>query len=356
MKLIENDIYLNSLVRLQQNFPYWNILKGKSFLLTGATGLIGSFFVDAIMQYNQTLPENERCSIIALGRNQAKAEERFSPWFSMPEFQFITHDVRMPLPKLKKFPDYWIHAASPTHPMAFIAEPVNTIFSNIAGIQNILEYAATQSRNRVLFLSSVEIYGQNRNDTDYFLEDYCGYLDCNTLRGGYPEAKRVSEALCQAYIAQYGVDAVILRLPRCYGPTMQMTDSKVSAQFLKRAIQRKDIVLKSDGNQLYSFSYVSDAVNGILWTLVLGKTGEAYNLADKRSDITVKELAELVAKCAETNVVYEVPTALDCQGTSTVTKALMNGEKLKTLGWKARYDIASGIYETIGIMKSIYKY
>lgn len=175
--------------------------------------MIGSFLVDAIMLRNESLPREAQCSILALGRSKSRAQARFSRWWGKQTFTFIEHDITMPLGSLPCQPDYWIHAASTSHPLAYSTEPINTILANVLGTRNILEPASKTRNSRVLLLSSVEIYGENRGDTEYFSENYCGYLNCNTLRAGYPEAKRVSEALCQAFITERSVDAVILRLP-----------------------------------------------------------------------------------------------------------------------------------------------
>lgn len=227
---------------------------------------------------------------------------------------------------------------------------MNTIFSNVLGTKNILDKVARE-KGRFLLLSSVEIYGENLGGKAYFFEKDCGYIDCNTLRAGYPEAKRVSESMCQAYGAQYGIDFAILRLPRCYGPTMQAADSKAVAQFIKKAVQGGDIVLKSEGSQLYSYAHVADAVCGLLWVLLEGKSGEAYNLADEKSDITLKELARLAADCAGTKVIFELPDEVEKRGFSKAQKALLDAGKLKELGWRPKYSIQDGIQETIQILR-----
>lgn len=314
--------------------------------------MVGSFLVDALMLRNERLPECNRCSLMGLGRNLSYAQDRFSPWLSVPEFTFIQHDIREPLPELSKRPDYWIHAASASHPVAFSTDPVNTIFANVLGARNILEAAA---KERVLFLSSGEVYGENRGDTEYFTEDYCGYLNCNTVRAGYPEAKRLVEAICQAYIAQQGADAVILRLPRTYGPAMQPGDSKATAQFIKKAVQREDIVLKSRGDQLYSFAHVADAVSGMLWVLLKGENGRAYNLGGRHSDVSLRALAQIAADYAGTKVVFDIPSEVERKGYSTATKALLDARRLEALGWQAMYTVQEGIPETIDILRSIWR-
>lgn len=351
MELMENQRYLAMLDKLREAFPHWNRLEGKALYLSGGTGMLGSLLTDAVMMGNESLPPERQCRVLATGRNLEAAKTRFSRWWDSPAFAFLEQDISRPLEGLPQNVDYWIHAASTTHPVAYATEPVNTILSNVLGTRNLLEQA--KSGSRFLLLSSVEVYGENRGDTEEFGESYCGYLDCNTLRAGYPEAKRVSEALCQAYIAEKNVDAVIIRLPRCYGPTMRMSDSKAAAQFIKKAVRGEDIVLKSAGEQLYSYAHAADAVLGVLWVLLAGEAGQAYNLADARSDIRLKDLAKLAADCAGTQVVFDLPSETERRGYSTASKALLDGRKLRRLGWEAQYDIASGIRETVEILREL---
>lgn len=351
MHIIENERYQGILKKLYEDFPGWEQFNGKTFFLSGATGMIGSFFVDAVMLRNASLPPEERSRVLAVGRNRQTAEARFPRWKGRPELYFLEQDIAAPLKALPWQPDFWIHGASTSHPLEYSTQPVNTILANVFGTHNILEAAAKQGNGRVLLLSSVEIYGENRGGTEYFTEESCGFLNCNTLRAGYPEAKRVSEALCQAYLAQHGVDAVTIRFPRCYGPTMKPSDTKAVAQFLQNGVRGENIVLKSKGEQLYSFAHVSDAVLGMLWVLLRGETGQAYNLGDGQSDVMQKDLAKMIADYAGTQVVFDLPSEVERRGYSTASKALMDGRKLKALGWKPRYQIAAGIQETLEILK-----
>lgn len=353
MELMENEWYRGLLDRTIQAFPHWGTLEGKTVFLSGATGMLGSFLVDLVMRRNERVPTGAKCRLIAVGRNTAAAKRRFARWFSLGEFCFMEYDITEPLDTLPWQVDFFIHAASTSHPVEYATQPVNTVLANVLGTHNILELAAKKTGSRVLLLSSVEVYGENRGDTEAFTEDYCGYLNCNTLRAGYPEAKRVSESLCQAYISEKDVDAAIIRLPRCYGPTMKMEDSKAVAQFIKNGVRRENIVLKSKGEQVYSFAYAPDAVLGMLWVLVRGETGQAYNLGDERSNIMQKDLAGLIADYAGSKVVFDLPGETERRGYSTATKALMDGSKLEALGWRARYNISAGIRETVEILRTV---
>lgn len=351
MELLKNKAYVTLLRKLIEDFPDWEKIEGKSILISGASGMLGSLLIDALMLRNEDVSSQRRNRIFATSRRAVAAQERFFRWIDREEFYFFPHDITKALDGFTEKPELLIHAASTTHPAQYAGEPINTILANIFGTKNMLDVAAKTSGSRLLLMSSVEVYGENRGDVDYFDEKYCGYLDCNTLRAGYPEGKRVSESLCQAYIEEKEVDAVIVRLSRCYGPTMRMTDSKALAQFIKKAVVGEDIVLKSEGNQLFSFLYVADAISAMLWTLLRGETGEAYNAADAGSDITLRELARTVADKTGTAVCFEVPEEAERRGYSTATKALLDAEKLKALGWRAHYDLTTGIEETIRILR-----
>lgn len=350
MGLLKNGMYQKLLSELLDQFPDWEVFNGKNFMISGATGMIGSLLIDMLMEHNDCLTPKKRCHVTAVIRNAETARERFEPWLAREEFQLLARDLSKPLDGLPAA-DILIHAASTTHPVQYSAEPINTIFANIEGARNMLEAAADKASSRFLLLSSVEIYGENRGDVDRFDEHYCGYLNCNTLRAGYPEAKRVSEALCQAYAREKGTDTVILRLPRVYGPTMRMSDSKAVAQFIKKALAGEDIILKSTGEQLYSYAFVGDAVLGMLYVLTRGESGQAYNLADEGSDLKLKDLAAMASASAGTRVVFQLPKESEQAGYSAATKALLNAGKLKGLGWRAGYDIARGMALTLEILK-----
>lgn len=354
MRFIDHPQYVDMVNGIWDGFPHWELFNGKTILISGASGMIGSLMVDTIMMRNMALPDKERCGVIALGRDKAVADQRFEPWLNDSDYVFLSHDVTVPFHEITIKPDYLIHAASTTHPLAYLAEPVNTVLTNILGTRNLLDLAAQSPGSRFLLVSSVEVYGENRGDTDSFREDYCGYLDCNTLRAGYPEGKRASEALCQAYIQQCGTDVIIIRLPRTYGPTMRMSDSKASAQFIKKGIAGEDIVLKSKGDQLFSYAHAADAVLGMLWVLACGERGMAYNLGDPKSDVTLKELAEITAAHAGTEVIFELPDMYEKKGYSTATKAILDADRLRQLGWTPRYDIHTGICETMDIIRELH--
>ncbi len=355
MNLYDSQLYNDDVRALgEKKFP-WERLSGKSVAISGGTGMIGSFLVDTLMYRNEIYEQNT--TIYVFGRNKAKAEERFRKYADNDRLIFVNQDINKPIDNevllhVDKI-DYVIHGASNTHPLAYAKDPVGTISANVIGTNNLLEWASEMYCERFIFLSSVEVYGENRGDTDKFAEDYLGYIDCNTLRAGYPESKRTGEALCQAYIAAKGLDVVIPRLSRVYGPSMLATDTKALSQFILKGVNKEDIVLKSEGTQEFSYSYVADAVSGIIKVMLDGKKGEAYNIASKDSDVTLKELAGIIADYAGTKVVFELPDAVEQAGYSKATKATLDVGRLKGLGWQSDYDMKTGLYHTIDILREM---
>lgn len=355
MKIYENHIYQDNLKACAKAVRLWKLLKDKSMLLSGATGMIGSYLIDFIMLQNKE--HNLNCKIYALGRNEEKAKDRFGYCYDSEFFVFIQCDINGPITSGELLKDgkidYIIHLASNTHPLAYATDPIGTITTNIIGTQNMLELAVEHRAERFVFASSVEIYGENRGDVEKFDESYMGYIDCNTLRAGYPESKRCGEALCQAYMKQKGVDVVIPRFSRVYGPTMLESDTKAASQFILKAVGSEDIVLKSAGTQFYSYTYVADAVSGLLTVMLKGKSGEAYNIADKKSDIMLKDFAKLCAAVVGTKVVFEIPDVNEIAGYSKATKAILDGKRIEDLGWVAKTEIKNGIRITVMAMKGI---
>ena len=348
--MINNELYINDVRYVADlNLP-WEFMKGKSIMITGASGMLGSAMIDVIMYRNMYFGMD--CTIYGVGRNIEKGRERFIEYWDNKNFHFISHDINLPFGQNMDV-DYIVHLASNTHPVAYSTDPIGTITANIIGTNNLLNYAVSNRTKRFMFASSNEIYGENKGDVEIFDEHYCGYIDSNTLRAGYPESKRCGEALCQAFKKQKNLDVVIPRLTRSYGPTMLMSDTKAISQFIRKGIAGENIILKSEGRQYYSYTYVMDAVAGLLTILLKGKNGEAYNIADDSGDIILKDLAMVIAGYAGTEVVFELPDEIEKVGYSTATKARLNGSKVRLVGWKPKYNINDGVKRTMDILRQI---
>lgn len=345
-KLLDIPKYAADVKRVASQISTCGQLRGKTILITGGTGLIGSFMIDAL------LAADIDCKVILLGRSEEKSKLRFAEYFGSGCLTFLKWDASAPtVPQVAGPVDFILHLASNTHPVAYATDPVGTVVMNVCAAKMLLDFAVAKGISRFVYASSVEVYGQNRGDVEKFAEGYCGYIDCNNLRAGYPESKRCGESLCQAYLKQFNLDFVIPRIARVYGPTLLRTDTKALSQFISNAIAGEDIVLKSEGKQYYSYIHVADAVSGILTVLLKGGKGEAYNISDVNSDITLRDLAAIVADTCGRKVVFDMPSAVERSGFSPAMLARLDNAKLLSLGWAAHYDIKSGIVNTIDILR-----
>ena len=341
----QHPLYQEDLERITQLGDI-NRLYGKSFMISGATGLIGVCLIDALMHLNK---KGANITIYALGRSREKAALRLGEYFEESNFHFVEREASESLLELPKV-DVIIPLASNTHPLAYSKYPIETININVKGAEQALEKALACNA-MVLYPSTVEVYGNARGDDD-FTEDYTGMLNLATSRACYTESKRLSEALCQSYIAERGAQVKIVRLSRVFGPTMLMSDSKASSQFIQKALAGENIVLKSKGEQLFSYTYVADAVGAMLHVLLHGEEGVAYNIANEACNVRLKDFAQLCAEWADKQVVFELPSETEQKGFSIAMRAVLDNSRLKGLNWHPQYVMKDAVYRTLSILKS----
>lgn len=318
-----------------------DILHGKSFLITGATGMVGVMLIDALMKFGDV-------KVIAVGRSEEKARLRLGEYFGNPNFNFLIHNICLPFDESIKA-DYIIPAASNTHPLAYSQYPIETIMINVKGAEHALNLAE-RCGAIVVYTSTNEVYGNAVSDED-FTEDYNGRLNLSNARSCYNESKRTCEALCQSYIAERGVKVKIARFCRIFGPTMLESDSKASSQFIKKAIAGEDIVLKSEGNQFFSYTYVADAVAGLISVLLHGKIGIAYNVSSEKTNVHLKDFAQMCAECIGKNVVFDLPPEVERKGYSMAMRAILTNDRIKSIGFIPMYEMKDAVSRTIEILK-----
>jgi len=345
--LYNSKIYSNDLQKAIDNTLEVEKLKGASVMITGAGGLIGSFIVDMLLEYNKT--ENANVDIYALGRSSKRLEDRFSDVVT-DKLHFVTHDVNEK-PEFDFQVDYIIHAASNAYPAVFNSDPVGTILSNVVGTNYLLEYAKNHNAKRFLFVSSGEVYGQCDPSLTAFKEDLSGYVDPTQARSCYPASKRAAENLCVSYTKQYGLDTVIVRPCHTYGPSATKSDNRANAQFVNNAVAGEDIVMKSAGLQMRSYCYVADCAAALLSVLLCGESCEAYNIANRDARVTIADFAREVAKAAGQKVVFEEPDELAKAQQTNISYAVLDSDKLYSLGWNGIYTVENGVKNTVDIMK-----
>ena len=317
-------------------------LRDASILITGATGLIGSCIIDVLVTANNEF--GAKLKIYALGRSREKLLKRFGTNV-VPVVQDITTSLNDNIEY-----DYIVHGASNADPKSYATQPVETILTNIIGNKNILDYCTRHKETKMILTSTFEVYGELKN-TDVYSESMSGIIDQTILRNGYPESKRCCELLLRSYVDEYGVNAVIARLPSVYGPTMTESDSKAHAQFIRNARNKENIVLKSNGDQRRTYCYVLDVVNALFAILLKGRNGEIYNVSNEKSIASVAEVAKTCAELAGTEVVFRLPDETEAKGFSRSKNCILDNSKLRALGWKGKYSLREGLAETLEYLK-----
>ena len=346
MNLIESKLYQSALGKVNCDG-----LAGKTVLVTGATGMIGSCLVDALALWNRT--QQTPCRIVAMSRREEAAKKRFSYCWDEPYFQYIEQDVCDTPKDWPEKLDYVIHAASNADPANFAKAPVDTLLANVTGTDNLLKHGLRCGMKRFLYVSSGEMYGQPDAQQNDFVENYCGPVDHSVPRACYPAGKRAAEVLCQSYISQYGADAVIVRPCHIFGPTMTAGDSRAVSEFLRNAVAGKDIGMKSAGLVERSHCYVVDAVSAIVKVLLDGICGQAYNIADPLYQMTIRDFAMMAAEAGGCQVVFENPSDLELKGYSKVSRSVLSAAKLRALGWQGQQEQDLAITQTVRILREM---
>ncbi len=320
-------------------------LRNCTVLITGASGMVGSYFVNTLLTLNKLYDANVQLYLLV--RNSSKLP---SYVIEKPYVHIIEQDVTVPF-NVPVNSDYVIHAASPASPLIMKEKPVETNFANTLGTANALMYANKSNAKGFLFISSREIYGQPEEGQDLFYENgKYGQIDHLVPRNGYAEGKKAAENMCAGFKKEYGLNTKIVRLAHTYGPGMSIYDGRVQADFLKNIVMHENILLKSDGSSIRTYTYIADAVSA-MFKVLLKSRDLVYNIADEKCRTSIKQLAETMIKIypeRNLSLVYDIPKKELPNGTSSFTLGILSTDKIKEeLGWEAKYSIFDGFKRTL---------
>ena len=342
MNILKSSLYKDDLKRTLDKLNL-SQLKGKKILITGGLGLICSAAVDLLIVANQVLQLDIHIYVAA--RSRSKFDDRFG---DCENVTYVQYDANKNV-HFSFHADYIIHGASLASPEKYTAEPVETMLSNIYGIINLLRYAEKEKTERVLYISSSEVYGKKRTN-EPFIEDVYGSVNLDSLRSSYAVSKQASELLCKAFSAEYGVDTVIVRPGHIFGPSASVTDKRVSSDFAFKAANHEPIVLKSSGLQKRSYCYSVDAAASILMVLLRGKKAEAYNIGTKEV-LTIREMAENFARAGNVPLKYAAPTDDEIATFNPMNDSSLNCDKLYAMGFQNLCGALEAMEHTVKILQ-----
>lgn len=306
----------------------WDQLRNKRILITGATGLIGTNLINALLYANKVCGLN--VTILALVRDMERAQEKILS-AKTDSLCFVVGSVEK-LPVIDGHINYIIHGASQTISKEFVDHAVETIQTAVLGTMNLLELAKEKKVEGFVYLSSMEMYGYPEKGHVVW-ENEAGAMSPLDLRNSYPISKQMCESLCCAYVGEYGVPAKIARLTQTFGPGVNYNDTRIFAYFARCMVEKKNIVLKTRGETERCYLYTADAVTAILSILLKGSNGEAYNCANEETYCSISEMAEMVAKEAGIAVEYQIEDE-EKNGFPQTLYMHLDTRKLKSLGWR----------------------
>ncbi len=323
----------------------WKQMDGKGILITGGTGLVGSGIVDTLILYNEKYQRDseKQLQIWVLGRNGDRIKERFSYAGNKAYFHALAQDIAQPVEMVDSI-SYVIHAAGKGDPRSIIADPVGIITANVTGTKNVLDFARKQDDCKVVYISSGEVYGIVESiNTEGIHESQSGFLDVMNPRNSYGLSKRMGENLCVSYTEEYGVWTAVARLAHVYGPTAMEDETRVIFQFLNCAKEGKEILLKSAGSQVRSWTYLTDAVRGIFAVLLKGENKQAYNVSNTDAACSIRCVAEIVAEQAGIRIREDIQGIENKSMNSGIEYAVLNNDKVREIGCRMNVGIRDGI-------------
>lgn len=310
-------------------------------LITGASGFVGAAVAETLAA--------EGYGIVALCRDVERGRRRLGDLGDAVEV--VGWNMALPVEyDAGGGIEAVIHAAGQGDPASYAALPAKTMRDNLLGGIHILDFSRKAGVKKFVLVSSGEVYGIVSCDRR-IEEDQQGVVAPLSPRSAYPLSKMAMEGLTLAHGRENNRHVAIARLCHVYGPGIAPTDSRIAAQFPRTAAQGRDIVLKSPGLQKRSLCYITDAAAGVAAVMERGGAGEAYNVADEATEVTVRDFAGRIAAAAGVRVVFEIPTTLEQKAFNPMPQAVLHSGKLRGLGWRANVALARGITETLAFFR-----
>jgi len=342
MNLLENPIYRADLEKVSKQFSNIAALCNSKILVTGATGLIGSALVDLLLELNKK--EELNLQLIIASRNIDKAKNRFGE-----NNTYLIYDAQNANDFSGISADYVICAAGNASPELYTQKPVETINTTVNGVNELLFYSVKNRVKRFLFVSSSEVYGKKEHDGP-FKEDEYGYIDVLNSRSSYSMSKRMAETYCRSFADEYGLDCVIVRPGHVFGPTASESDNRISSSFAYKAARGEELIMKSSGMQKRSYCYCLDCAAEILYVMLYGKSGEAYNIGHDEVT-TIKGMAQMLADAGEVSLISQEPSKEELQSFNPMDNSSLDNTKVKDLGYRDTFTVEEGLKHTVQILE-----
>ena len=330
----------------------WELFARATVVVTGASGLLAGGCCETLLRLNELGRLAPPVRIVALSRRREALARRFAAYAGRSDLIICPGDVRVWPPAWTETADYVIHGASPASPAAMAADFLGTFEANVNGTRNMLELARKSRARKFLFLSSGAVYGNLVSETPRLQETDFGAVEPRALRAAYEEGKRAGETLCFLYADKFGLSAPAARIAHTYGPGLRPGDDRSFADFISAAIERRPLVLNSDGSAVRYFCYLSDALAGLFTILLRDNDGLAYNVGSETNGCSILDLARLIVELfPERGLAIQRSSQILDSGQAAATSIQrptpLDTSRLRALGWTERTKLAEGLRRAV---------
>jgi len=314
----------------------WQFFSNKTILITGVNGFTPSSLTTFFLQLHDQ--KNINLKIIGLGRSPCKIEHK--------ALKIIVQDICTPI-NLSEPVDIIIHAASKASPVYFAKHPIETLSPNLLGTINLLKFTEKNKINNFIFLSSGTVYGQFEHDDTLLQEDSNGSIDPFESNACYTLSKKMAENICYSWFKEKNTPIKIARLFHTIGPRMQLNDGRIHSNLIKNILHNETLAIKSNGKALRSFIDINDVISALLFIILKGSNGEAYNIGNPANEISIKGFAELLKSLSnKEDLIIDIQNQLDEFATKNQRYNVCIN-KLKTLGWYPKVSLNSSINKVL---------
>ena len=308
----------------------------KRILVTGGAGFIGSHLCDRLLEQGH--------DVLCADNLFTGSKRNIDHLHDHPRFEFLRHDVTMPL---YVEVDEIYNLACPASPIHYQHDPVQTTKTSVHGAINMLGLAK-RLNCRILQASTSEVYGDPQQHPQ--TEDYWGHVNPIGLRSCYDEGKRCAETLFFDYHRQHGLEIKVARIFNTYGPRMHPRDGRVVSNFIIQALGNQDITIYGEGRQTRSFCYVDDLVEGLLRLMASEpETIGPINLGNP-IEFTIRSLAETVIRMtgSKSSLVFQdLPSDDPLQRQPDIARAMA------ALHWRPSIELEAGLEHTIAYFRRL---
>lgn len=329
-------------------------IEGTTWLISGCAGFLGSYFLDFLNYCNETMFARP-CTVLCVENFKSGRRERIKHLENDKNFRFVRADVVKPF-QVRGRLDYIVHTASIASPVFYRKYPIETIEANVLGLRNLLELARDKDLKGFLFFSSSEIYGDPSPENIPTPEQYNGNVSCTGPRACYDESKRLGETLAVNYYRRHRVPVKIVRPFNIYGPGLRLEDRRVLPDFFQNALFNQRITILSDGTPTRSFCYVRDALTGFIQALLSDYNGEAFNIGNEETQISIAQLAGLVAELVgDVQVEFGISQEADYLTDNPLRRCPDLTKARTLLNYRPQVDLREGLARSLGWYREEYR-